>query len=172
MPQFLSLPGELQNIITNHLPYPDLLALKHTHPKFYHSIQPTLCDRVNWLLERPAKGLPFPQGQCIMKTDQQFCSSNDVKAIMARRRKHIECALYGGGKCMVVQGMTCKGSLAGPIRKRMVAGRTVFGSWQDSEPSTWDTSISPSVHGACGILFVGLALSMYWLCAAFCIGKA
>ena len=103
----LDLPPELHLLLSRSLLYPDLLALKHTHPHFYSLIRTTVYDRVDWLLERPRQGLPLPQTKCIMKTDEQFCNHSEIKMFMERRRRHEDCA----GKCFVVEGRRCEAAL-------------------------------------------------------------
>lgn len=115
--QLLILPLELQYLIFPHLSYPDALALKHTHPQFYHIINTSVRMKVAWLLERKERGLEWPQKMCAMKTDALFCV-DEVKEIMEKRRAHGECAAGDGG-CEVVLGTTCGGP------KRVRRGRAV-----------------------------------------------
>ena len=105
-----SLPAEIQSIVISNLAYPDLLALRHTCQGFYDTINLTFNDRRDWLFERTGYGLPLPLCNLIMKTDEQFCSNRDVKRILYRRRKHLECADHGTGSCLVVIGDRCDGS--------------------------------------------------------------
>lgn len=99
-PTLLTLPPELLLQISHFLHYPDLLALKHTHPTLYTLIHTTVYNRVDWLLERPTQGLPLPQTKCIMKTDQQFCNHVEIREFMRRRRRHLDCkgGCFVGGK--------------------------------------------------------------------------
>jgi hypothetical protein len=104
----MDLPAELHLLLSRSLSYPDLLALKHTHPHFYALIRTTVYDRVDWLLERPRHGLPLPQTMIIMKTDEQFCNHVEIRNFMERRRRHEDCV----GTCLVIgDGTTCEGSL-------------------------------------------------------------
>ena len=99
----LTLPPELHLLLSRSLTYPDLMALKHTHPYFNTVISPTVYDRVDWLLERPRQGLPLPQSECSMKTDAQFCNHKEIRHFMERRRQHADCA----DKCLVIEGTRC-----------------------------------------------------------------
>ena len=109
----LRLPPELLTHLRAHLPYPDLLSLRHTHPYFYHTpllaTDRNILIKVSWLLDRKDRGLPCPQShKTIFKTDREFCGSREVKRILVRRRRHRECAPTEGG-CEVVTGETCVG---------------------------------------------------------------
>ena len=116
---FMSLPPELHLLLSRSLPYPDLLALKHTHPHFYSLIRTTVYDRVDWLLERPQHGLPLPQTKCIMKTDEQFCSHAEIRMFMERRRKHEDCV----GVCFVVEGTRCENAVRRSLSASCVRSR-------------------------------------------------
>ena len=60
-PCLLDLPPEvLLHLIHPYLSYPDLLALKHTHPIFFHSLKIKVRHRVDWLLDRATQHLPLP----------------------------------------------------------------------------------------------------------------
>lgn len=105
----LGLPSDLLLEISPYLPYPDLLALRHTHPYFYHS--PLLPGgstprairlRISWLVDRADRRLPLPQGSCNVKTDAEFCANPEVRLIMRRRRKHADCR--EGRECEVTGG--------------------------------------------------------------------
>lgn len=100
----MSLPSELLLLIPQHLLWPDLLALKHTHPFFYHSVQTTLQDRVEWLIDRGAHDLPFPRGGLILKSDELFCRNTDIRDFIRRRRRHLDCLTVsaGSGRCLVL----------------------------------------------------------------------
>ena len=101
----LSIPTELHHQILAFLPYPDLLALKHTHPHFYCIASTTVHHRLNWLIERSMQGLSIPQRNCILKTDADFCST-EVRVFMERRRWHLDCS--GKPKrCLVLEGQDC-----------------------------------------------------------------
>lgn len=109
MTQLLQLPRELLYEISGHLAYPDLLALKLTCHDFYYTTNPSVWDRVSWLLERTRLGLPIPQSRkCSMKTDAAFCSNAEVRQILFDRRKHFECMRYGQAQCVVLlEGTSC-----------------------------------------------------------------
>ena len=114
----LALPTELHRLILPHLTYPDLLALRHSHPYFYNIVTTTVPHRLNWLIERAEQGLPLPQKTCRWKTDADFCSSAEVKEFMKRRRRHMDCASeFGVRKCLVVEGSRCPGPRIGHQRK-------------------------------------------------------
>ncbi|KAF6224375.1 hypothetical protein HO133_010952 [Letharia lupina] len=74
-PPLLTLPLELQLLILPHLPYPDALALKHTHTHFYNLVDTNVRLKVAWLLERKTRNLEWPQEKCVMRTDAAFCST-------------------------------------------------------------------------------------------------
>ena len=98
------LPTELHLEIQAHLTYPDLLALRHTHPYFLNSLQPTIIDRVNWLLSRTELGLPIPTAARLnLKTDAQFCRNEEVRSILLHRRRHEECKKFNGGTCLLLR---------------------------------------------------------------------
>jgi hypothetical protein len=143
----LSLPPEIHLHLSRSLLYPDLLALKHTHPRFYSLIHTTVYDRVDWLLERPQQGLPLPQTKCIMKTDEQFCNHVEIRRFMQRRRRHEDCP----GVCFVVEGTVCEGvvrrALREPGRGRRLGKRTYRAA---------------GIAMACFSLV--LALGVTWLC--------
>jgi len=109
-PPLTALPPELQLLILSHLPYPDLLALKHTDRHFYIQSPTTVKAKVAWLVSRHERNLKCPDRKCIMKTDATFCESGrgQVSWIMEVRRAHGECAAGQGG-CEVVLGRTCGG---------------------------------------------------------------
>lgn len=116
-PPLLALPLELQYLVISHLSYPDALALKHTHPHFYNLVKTSVRLKVAWLLERRRRNLQWPL-RCAMKTDAAFCGGNgEVRAIMVRRRAHVECA-RGEGGCEVVVGSTCGGGAKAMLRRR------------------------------------------------------
>jgi len=109
----LSLPPCLLPHLFSLLPYPDALALRHTHPYFFYS--PLLSTdknirlKVSWLVERKARGLAVPMGHNLgFKTDREFCGSREVRGIMEGRRRHEDCG-EGEGQCEVVTGMVCEG---------------------------------------------------------------
>ncbi|KAL6715193.1 hypothetical protein ACLMJK_007457 [Lecanora helva] len=104
----LTLPPELHTLLTQHLPYPDALALKHTHPRLYALTPTTVQQKVSWLLERKARNLPSPDSKCVMRSDAAFCGNKEVRRIMQRRRAHAECK-GGVGGCEVLIAGTCLG---------------------------------------------------------------
>ena len=144
---FLSLPQELYPFITDSLSYPDLLALKHTHSLFYYSLNTGIKLKVAWLLDRKQRGLRVPQGKCVLRTDESFCTSGrgEVSQILRSRRQHKDCVMAasdgnrgkGGNlvmerKCEVLLGSSCAGprELKGSFRalrlkrfSRLAAGR-------------------------------------------------
>lgn len=105
-PPLLHLPPELLIVITSQLPWPDLLALKHTHPYFYHNTRTTVCQRLTWLFSLAPGGLDFPKGQVNMKTDADFCRSPGIRAFLKRRRWHLDCH-WKGKNCSVIEGRPC-----------------------------------------------------------------
>jgi len=107
-PTLLTLPPELHALITPHLPYPDALALKHTHPHFYALVSTSVHLKVSWLLERKSRGLEWPLKKCVMRNDAAFCGGREVRGIMERRRAHGECKAGEGG-CEVLVGRRCGG---------------------------------------------------------------
>lgn len=108
----LGLAPELQLVIISHLPWPDLLALRHSHPYFYHNMPTTVRQRVAWLLSRGHCGLGLPQGRVNMKTDADFCRSDEIRAFLERRRWHLDCR--GKGKrCLVIEGHACPAKVMG-----------------------------------------------------------
>lgn len=87
----LALPSELHLLILSHLNYPSALALRHTHPYFYHSINTNSNIRlkVTWLCELAENaeiyGLdadcPFKHGISI-ESDRKFCGSKEVGGLL------------------------------------------------------------------------------------------
>ncbi|EXJ88060.1 hypothetical protein A1O1_04988, partial [Capronia coronata CBS 617.96] len=124
-PPLLSLPPELHSMIAQELRYPDLLSLKLCHPYFGLLLedQPTICDRIQWLMSRARVGLPVPQSTKLsFLSDVAFVAKPEVKAILRQRLRHrecIECAqarnsigrMLGMRKgrmlCFVVEGDCC-----------------------------------------------------------------
>jgi hypothetical protein len=145
---FMSLPPELHLLLSRSLPYPDLLALKHTHPYFYSLIRTTVYDRVDWLLERPQHGLPLPQTKCIMKTDEQFCSHAEIRNFMERRRKHQDCI----GVCFVVEGTKCEGAVMRGLRA----------PWNRSHSGKRRTYWISGTSLACFVLLLALFLTRWY----------
>lgn len=108
-PSLLVLPVELQLQISTSLPYPDALSLKHTCRHFYLLVDTGVRLKVTWLVDRKTSKLDVPKRKCILKTDEAFCSSREIRRFMERRRWHQECK---GGSCEVVEGMNCEGGRA------------------------------------------------------------
>jgi hypothetical protein len=89
-----SLPPEVHHMIASHLSYPDLLSLKLTDKYFDTLISPKLNVRlrVDWVRNRISQHLPVPKrGKLSFRNDSQFVSNAEVKLILRRRRKHLEC---------------------------------------------------------------------------------
>src|SRR2546430_17145176 len=78
----LLLPTEIHYAIISFLPYPDLLALKHAHPRFYRTVVTTSLQRTAWLRERAEQRLPLPQRTCRWHTDADFCRSDEIRRFM------------------------------------------------------------------------------------------
>jgi len=114
IPSLLILPVELQLQISTALPYPDALSLKHTCRHFYRLVDTGIRLKVTWLLERKTSKLDIPKRKCILKTDEAFCSSREIRGFMEKRRRHQECK---GGACAVVEGKSCGGRRVGMGRR-------------------------------------------------------
>lgn len=81
-------------MIASHLEYPDLLSLKISHPHFQtlFATQPTVHQRIAWVLARGRIFLPTPHdSQTNFRTDAQFLRNPEVTRIIRRRRQHLEC---------------------------------------------------------------------------------
>jgi len=134
----LHLPPELLLHLSSYLPYPDALALKHTHPALYPLIATSIRLKVSWLLDRKARCLSVPLNKCILKTDEAFCGCDggEVRRIMEVRRAHGECGLNGCWEgvvkegegrvwCEVVVGRRCEGPRGGVgrgVRRKCFGG--------------------------------------------------
>lgn len=151
---FLSLPVELQLLIIPNLPYPDALALKHTHPQFYNIVDTSVRLKVAWLLDRKSRKLSSPQEKCVMKTDTAFCTSGggQVRRIMENRRAHGECAAGEGG-CEVVLGASCGGS-----KSRL--GDSVVGKLWKEHMGRLDVSVAMWVLG---LLMMSFVVNLWFL---------
>jgi hypothetical protein len=126
----LLLPNEIHHSIIFFLAYPDLLALKHTHPHFYRIVVTTKHQRTNWLRERAEQRLPLPQRTCRWNTDADFCRSEEIREFMKRRRWHLDCpAKKPGGGCLVIQGKDCSSIRIRNVRRwyGALAADVVFG---------------------------------------------
>ena len=164
LPSLLILPVELQLQISTSLPYPDALSLKHTCRHFYELVDTGVRLKVTWLLDRKTSKLDIPKQKCILKTDQAFCSSREIRGFMERRRWHQECK---GRVCAVVEGKKCQGRRVwrrgGTVREwKLAVFGMVFGVLlgvlfgMDGEGSTWTLLM-------CGLVGVSLALLGFWL---------
>jgi hypothetical protein len=118
--QLLDLPNEVLDEIATYLPYPDQLSLKLTSTYWHSSIQPSVRDRINWLLSRARSGLPFPQSQkCSFRSDALFCSNPEVRRILRDRRSHVECLRHArNGSCLVTDSYMCRQSSEPRITSR------------------------------------------------------
>lgn len=90
----LSLPPEVHHLIVSCLPYPDLLSLKLSHPYFQALLasQPTVYQRIAWVLSRGRIHLPIPHdSKTNFRTDPLFLRNPEVTKIIRRRRLHLEC---------------------------------------------------------------------------------
>lgn len=121
----LSLPTEIHHHIATHLIYPDLLSLKLTNTYFATLLGPdlTVRSRVNWVHGRCSQGLPVPQSTKLsFRSDASFVANAEVKEMLRRRRRHLECvecawarhlmsARYGSKKgkrmCFVTESGPC-----------------------------------------------------------------
>ncbi|KAK7892297.1 hypothetical protein LTR67_007393 [Exophiala xenobiotica] len=93
---FLSLPPELHLLIAKSLEYPDLLSLKISHPRLRTilslSRQPTVHQRISWVMTRASRGLPIPANTGLtFRSDEAFVSNPEVRRILRERRQHKEC---------------------------------------------------------------------------------
>lgn len=93
---FFSLPAELHLQIATNLEYPDLLSRKLSHPRlftlFLHTRQPSVHQRIAWVMRRASLGLPIPNNTGLsFKSDEAFVSNPEVKRILRERRQHREC---------------------------------------------------------------------------------
>ncbi|KAK5325074.1 hypothetical protein LTR20_009036 [Exophiala xenobiotica] len=93
---FLSLPPELHLLIAKSLEYPDLLSLKISHPRIRTilslSRQPTVHQRISWVMTRASRGLPIPANTGLtFRSDEAFVSNPEVRRILRERRQHKEC---------------------------------------------------------------------------------
>lgn len=119
------LPPEIQHQIFENLPYPDLLSLKLTNSYFYNTVETTVHDRADWLLDRAQRNLMIPrQSNCLLRSDAEFCSHPEVLQILRWRRKHLDCR-EPGGWCREVCGVQCKNrwvTFTHPYRRSMLYG--------------------------------------------------
>lgn len=152
IPSLLILPVELQLQISTSLPYPDALSLKHSCRHFYRLVDTGVRLKVTWLLDRKTSKLDIPKTKCILKTDEAFCSSREIRRFMERRRWHQECK---GGACAVVEGRNCEG-------RRVWRGRGVQ-EWKLVVKGVLLGSDGPSSILMCWLVGLGLALLGVWL---------
>lgn len=72
-----SLPPELHLLISQHLPYPDALSLKHTNRYFSHLVDTGVRLKIAWLVDRRRLHLECPttnaRGGCDLGSDVRFC---------------------------------------------------------------------------------------------------
>ncbi|KAJ5162693.1 uncharacterized protein N7500_004523 [Penicillium coprophilum] len=127
----MDLPSELHIQISTYLSYPDALALKHSSRHFYSIVYTGVRLKVDWFIERFENKLECPMEKCSFKTDESFCNGR-VRAIMERRRWHIECRRARNG-CRLVHGHTCQAnSMSGWFKVRTPGNRRavkVMKSW-------------------------------------------
>ena len=105
-PRLIDLPTELHLLIAAELPWPDLLAVKHAHPRFYYTIPTTVHQRVDWLLSRAPLGLALPQEKVNLRSDADFCRSREIRTFLQRRRRHQDCR-SNENQCLVNPGKKC-----------------------------------------------------------------
>ncbi|OAP56516.1 hypothetical protein AYL99_09695 [Fonsecaea erecta] len=99
-----SLPPEVHHMVADYLQYPDLLSLKLTNTYFAGLVEPklTVKSRVGWVQARYAQHLPVPTNTRLsFKTDALFVGNPEVKAILRRRRRHLECTNHERGSAFV-----------------------------------------------------------------------
>jgi hypothetical protein len=104
LPTLATLPPELHLLISTHLrpSYPDLLSFKLTSRVLYQTVNPTVFDRVTWLINRQSLGLPVPRETgCCLRTDKDFVAGKELRRILMARRRHLECKLYGVEGCLL-----------------------------------------------------------------------
>ncbi|KAJ5917328.1 hypothetical protein N7466_010882 [Penicillium verhagenii] len=107
--KLLAFPTEIHFQIASYLSYPDALALKHTSRHFYGAVNTNVRLKVQWLVERFERKLECPMEKCSFRTDEDFCNKQ-VRRIMEKRRRHLECRPIPGG-CWVVEGQSCRASV-------------------------------------------------------------
>lgn len=113
--KFMDLPTEIHTLVADHLTYPDLLSLIHSHPQFFHHayIRTSKIARIDWLIQRAYNHLPLPiMSRCWLSDDREFVDNAEVRRFIRRRRRHLECAeVYLKGKssgcCFVIEGRSC-----------------------------------------------------------------
>ncbi|KIW24003.1 uncharacterized protein PV07_09743 [Cladophialophora immunda] len=99
-----SLPPEVHHLVADCLPYPDLLSLKLTNTYFAALVEPrlTIRSRISWVQSRYAQHLPVPTSTRLsFKSDALFVANPEVKTILRRRRRHLECAAHERGSAFV-----------------------------------------------------------------------
>jgi hypothetical protein len=154
----LALPPELVLHLTQHLPYPDLLALRLTHPTFYHSPLFATSGRryiplkVSWLIDRKSRGLSYPtKGSLDFISDEGFVRNGEVKGILRARRRHEECGRDGkegkGHQCEVIVGERCNGPVGREGKLTMGMGNGGLGEWfvQKMSKLSWETVLGVAV---------------------------
>lgn len=66
-------------------------------------------QHVDWILARAAAHLAIPRRTaCELRSDAAFCRNGEVRAIIRRRCRHLDCR-PGPGGCTVVEGADCGG---------------------------------------------------------------
>ncbi|KAK3938253.1 hypothetical protein QBC46DRAFT_441285 [Diplogelasinospora grovesii] len=106
-PTLLTLPPEIQLMISKQLIYPDALSLKHTNRYFYNLVDTGVKLKVDWLVERRRLHLQCPNDRsCDFGSDLMFCRGS-MRLLMQRRREHIECDARPGLGCLVYGTSTC-----------------------------------------------------------------
>lgn len=122
----MRLPPELHLLIISHLPYPDALSLKHSARYFYSIVHTGVELKIQWLIARRVLHLECPHsGQCVLKTDREFCRGS-VRLLMQRRRMHLECG--GGRGCLVLGTKRCEWRRERRVTMRI--GRWWRGVWE------------------------------------------
>ncbi|KAH7312431.1 hypothetical protein B0I35DRAFT_411152 [Stachybotrys elegans] len=122
----MSLPPELHVAISQHLIYPDALALKLTNRHFYSLVFTGIPLKVAWLVERRSLQLQCPNDRrCDLRSDMKFCKGT-VSLMIRRRRQHLECESRPGLGCLI------HGTAACPIRRKTRAYR--WSNWLQKQP--------------------------------------
>ncbi|KAK0636490.1 hypothetical protein B0T17DRAFT_613212 [Bombardia bombarda] len=103
----LTLPPEIQLMISQQLIYPDALSLKHTNRYFYRFVDTGVKLKIDWLIKRRRLHLECPNNQrCDLGSDLRFCRGS-VRLLMERRREHMECESRPGLGCLIYGTSTC-----------------------------------------------------------------
>ncbi|KAK3400243.1 hypothetical protein B0T20DRAFT_452345 [Sordaria brevicollis] len=103
----MDLPTEIHLLITEHLIYPDALAMKHVNGYFYNLVDTGVCKKVEWLFDCRRLHLGCPNDtRCDLGSDLRFCRGS-VKLLMQRWREHNECEARPGLGCVVYSTSRC-----------------------------------------------------------------